>query len=572
MALLSNDCRFALEIKIYEACTDYLKNSSSYAPCYCSPRVADYCTPATSVERIDEPVPSIWKVIDDVFKASIITYLRAYNASATHGVARLPAEVVCHIFSYLPFADRISVTHVCQHWREVSLVSPAQLWSSVEVRTERGGVLSALLARTHFVPLQRLTIQLHPGTLSEVTSLLPRYLSKVRALHLYAASNLSSKQVQDVINTTLCSRAPLLESFVFAVVSDNDCDIELPDNLFAGRAPLLRNLKLSLGDVTSSLGSASLARITRFTCMPVITVWPEDVQNAFVRLRRLESFTLYVADWNVARTTLSPRAPFAPPRTLRTMVVALLDGCTANPVEIFAYLVHDSIPDIIVIWEFVPQEEEAVATVNLLSRSMPTSLFISFLLTGPNYAFNGAMHIATRDARGSTRIYQNVPARTASLAAHTFSAVAALEIGEASWLFGVPLPTLPALTALVVLTLPLHFGVSGSLACGYAPRYCAESVLACPSLRSVTFRQLSCASATRISAEAVTFFLRAALQYSAPQLERLAFDGVELWGTFPEELVGLHAVALEFNFPTLPPSTDERIPPWPPIDELLAWD
>ncbi|EJD37315.1 hypothetical protein AURDEDRAFT_173589 [Auricularia subglabra TFB-10046 SS5] len=47
---------------------------------------------------------------------------------------RLPVEIWCHVWQYLPFADRIAVTHVCSRWRSTVLDFPA-LWKHLTFYT-----------------------------------------------------------------------------------------------------------------------------------------------------------------------------------------------------------------------------------------------------------------------------------------------------------------------------------------------------------------------------------------------------------------------------------------------------
>ncbi|KZV78163.1 hypothetical protein EXIGLDRAFT_784221 [Exidia glandulosa HHB12029] len=52
--------------------------------------------------------------------------------NSTTSQARLPVEIWLHIWEQLPLVDRVTVSHVCYHWRATTLCYPI-LWCSLDV-------------------------------------------------------------------------------------------------------------------------------------------------------------------------------------------------------------------------------------------------------------------------------------------------------------------------------------------------------------------------------------------------------------------------------------------------------
>lgn len=68
--------------------------------------------------------------IHDRIENAISDVLRTHNQTVL--VNRLPREIICHVFSFLPFEDRHQATCVCSHWRLTAFADPC-LWTDLDL-------------------------------------------------------------------------------------------------------------------------------------------------------------------------------------------------------------------------------------------------------------------------------------------------------------------------------------------------------------------------------------------------------------------------------------------------------
>ncbi|EJD50480.1 hypothetical protein AURDEDRAFT_160381 [Auricularia subglabra TFB-10046 SS5] len=174
---------------------------------------------------------------------------------------RLPVEVLTAVFGFLSFPDCVSASHVCHGWRDVALSEP-RLWNDVELSvphlTWSSAAVPELLARSKAVPL-RLTIK---GLYSDDVPQIALWLSPdVLERTSYLALFFDAPCDMDSLWNALATPAPQLETLLLRSMDlVDDCIFRMPQKLFLGCAPRLRNLYAS--DVRVAPGCAALSSVT----------------------------------------------------------------------------------------------------------------------------------------------------------------------------------------------------------------------------------------------------------------------------------------------------------------------
>ena len=196
-----------------------------------------------AISTIDKGIDAARK-----FLRSLLTYRNTLVP-----ISRLPPEILARVFRLLvleepSFSGRqnlgwIKVTHVCQHWRQVSL-NNSVLWATIPGIPKSTEWISEMLVRAKNAPLD---IEFHAGARSSPEALLmiPPHLSHTRQLHFYNLSTLHSDSIREIFSW----EAPALEHFELTVAAYPPVVITFPDlggnMLFEGHAPRLRELSLS---------------------------------------------------------------------------------------------------------------------------------------------------------------------------------------------------------------------------------------------------------------------------------------------------------------------------------------
>ncbi|KAI0252267.1 hypothetical protein BJV78DRAFT_1204073 [Lactifluus subvellereus] len=145
----------------------------------------------------------------------ILTLLTRRN-HALAPISLLPPELLVRVFHFQAFEasrsnretlDRIRVTHVCQHWRQVAL-EDSSLWARFSGLLPSTTCLAEILARAKDAPL---IIDLDGSQSSKTVSIFSSHLSHIRELRL---RNLWDSMADGNTIRELCSlEAPMLEHF-----------------------------------------------------------------------------------------------------------------------------------------------------------------------------------------------------------------------------------------------------------------------------------------------------------------------------------------------------------------------
>ncbi|KAH7096471.1 hypothetical protein BKA62DRAFT_822428 [Auriculariales sp. MPI-PUGE-AT-0066] len=189
----------------------------------------------------------------------------------------IPIELMARIFSDLPFKGRISSSHVCTYWRQVSLLFTSLLWSNITWSSLKLDVLVQLLERAGTTPvrLQLTVVDEDPG----LPSLISAHMHHVR--HLWLLIDIgytSSSTFTGDIAMSLCTPAPVLETAVLWTVHPDFS----PDLLAEKNMALFPNAWRSAG-LQSLLLSPTLMKAT-------------DLRNFFALIPRLPELGLEISD------------------------------------------------------------------------------------------------------------------------------------------------------------------------------------------------------------------------------------------------------------------------------------
>ncbi|KAI0051947.1 hypothetical protein FA95DRAFT_107632 [Auriscalpium vulgare] len=169
-------------------------------------------------------------------------------------VARLPPEILAEIFTLLSSIDKaaswrekdkiktylgwLSVTHVCQIWRDVALLKPALWASNITVPY----ALGERWANTFLTRSKTALLTIMPPPHSDPLRVFPLYFTEIDVLRNNLARTCSLRISTSAFVPALYGPAPSMEAFVFDPV--DSAKTSLLDDLFdrGTGAPVLRHL------------------------------------------------------------------------------------------------------------------------------------------------------------------------------------------------------------------------------------------------------------------------------------------------------------------------------------------
>ncbi|KAA1477522.1 hypothetical protein DENSPDRAFT_885171 [Dentipellis sp. KUC8613] len=204
-------------------------------------------------------------------------------------VARLPAELLIHIFSFVSDTSisispvkpnylqlgLVVVMHVCRNWRELALKTP-NLWREIDANSEGGES-----------PLKEQLLLFQPSISWTVSSQLPspqvallsQYTSHLKKLRIIDSD--PRDHTGEFIEEVLTQPAPLLEELELSLhASRRDGDLKaLPSDLFAGQIPHLRRLIIRMDRVPWLL--PCISSLTELIINVNTRMNPSDFDSAF---------------------------------------------------------------------------------------------------------------------------------------------------------------------------------------------------------------------------------------------------------------------------------------------------
>ncbi|KZW03422.1 hypothetical protein EXIGLDRAFT_721682 [Exidia glandulosa HHB12029] len=187
------------------------------------------------------------------WKASPLMDRAADQPSAA---ARLPSDVLCAIFVLLDFGDRIRTTHICLHWRVVSIAHPGLLWSSIHTHGRRRGAFRRQLERAKDVPVHVVITLRRRGwgnTIAEFDRsflALRDHMAHVKTLRIFLFTPVS-RHVHGVVQALRVVPAPVLLRLDINLLDVGPLSHWQPtalplitDDFLAREAPCLTHLEL----------------------------------------------------------------------------------------------------------------------------------------------------------------------------------------------------------------------------------------------------------------------------------------------------------------------------------------
>jgi len=287
---------------------------------------------------------AVYNVVEDSFSK----FARDHHNPRVPFNARLPPEILTRIASHAPYGAREMCLYVCSFWRQ-ALLAERSLWTRMSImysRDDESGLESftSMLSRglrqvvadkqsePGFAPpkddtrldLTTYVVQLAPH--AAISSAIHGIMVHLRSLRVC-----SGQLLQSSWSILLTSPAPNLETLVISHSpvpgGQNSRLALLPDNLFAGVAPKLRDLDLTnIGmpdtadsdavDARSTGALQVLVNVTRLAYTVQSTMYSE-VAKAFRACPAVESFRV-----RADRADLTAPGPtFEMPSSLRTMSI-----------------------------------------------------------------------------------------------------------------------------------------------------------------------------------------------------------------------------------------------------------
>ncbi|KZV86138.1 hypothetical protein EXIGLDRAFT_230828 [Exidia glandulosa HHB12029] len=246
--------------------------------------------------------------------------------------AAFPRELLYSVLSHLSFRDLVRATHVCRLWRETAL-SYATLWSRIVAHTP--AMLNVMLVRSDRTPLYvdislpKNVMQPAPTSarcgslLSDDTLRASRELLAYLLPHMHRVESLNIcgvGMVPEVLHL-LAAPAPVITRFVLKLATDVPSVVRLPNIVFGGQCPNLREL-ITVGICApvsySGLAVAGLERLEFQTPASAL-----DVQETF-HLRSVRNVIITLTTLNAPLHEFI--AVFLPPvRSVHELWI--LEGC-----------------------------------------------------------------------------------------------------------------------------------------------------------------------------------------------------------------------------------------------------
>lgn len=220
-------------------------------------------------------------------------------------VTKLPGELFHRTAELLTLNERFRVALVSRSWRRVMFDAPL-LWSTISICPRTDGklrfvaeVLDAFLQRSRGVTVtvhlflkakssQGMSHMRRAPSYGDIPHVLEREMHRVRVLELVLHD-----WSRTAWKTVLRQPAPALERFVLIVSSGED-DNPLPNDLFANKAPSLRELHLRSVTIPKRPGAA-LAGLTSFH-YNYAGNFEGDVLKMICAMRNLQDLTIAASD------------------------------------------------------------------------------------------------------------------------------------------------------------------------------------------------------------------------------------------------------------------------------------
>lgn len=454
------------------------------------------------------PAPDIWAAVLELAYPTIQNHARLFNASHS-STARLPPELLCAIFKLLPFEDKISTSHVCHAWREVSLRNPRQVWSDIP-RTDCARTLSALLQRAGSCPVAIESVSLRNADSDKFRSL-TAHLSHTRSLKLIFYGTpmpWSRNSPSDLLRVA----APMLEDLVLRDSTPGEHILRFDGTVVSHGAPLRGHVELH--DIHCDFATAPLSRarsviyhfeITNYN-YPAEVLSSSLIRSVFSSCPRAELISLALPKADLLEQNNGP-LHIRPAGLLKRLHIS--GASHGVPASLFSYIAHEDILEIAVWPRGTAQFTDLLSTLVIQQPAEHVDLHM--------HADRNAVHVRITDRCGRRRIFLDVGSHIFRDYAHIILAqITSLTIS------GTVRTVLPAMHLLRRLTV-----VAGKFV--YEPPHLQNVIppgaaLRCRSLEVVSFA-LAKGGKAYPPAEQVLVFVRHSLVFELAKLRQIRFHG-----------------------------------------------
>ncbi|EJD49433.1 hypothetical protein AURDEDRAFT_182956 [Auricularia subglabra TFB-10046 SS5] len=483
------------------------------------------------------------------------------------GIHVLPPELLCDIFAAIDdYADLITSTHVCKHWRSLSLSNPGRLWS--EVRTlGSAGVFTEAMARTQQAPADVAAV-VRKSNAEEVANVLTGHLSHIQKLSLQFDEELDLDFAERIAHA-LSLPAPLLHRLVILDVHDvlasgfdsgqPCCDL---NQLFNGQAPPnLSTVKLFCSSRPyTALPAFSNVRQVMYASNGIFLL-PAEL-TAVLHWGTFENLELLALEFDHWDALPEHREPLPP--SLKCLVLSIEDPET-NAVDLLHALDnHKHVPHIRIqynngcdpdvgskVLEYVLPSAGGVVELIIDSSESDLALFEAV------------------PSRGFRREVYDVPP---VLSEGAFDHLTRLSVSEWEWTGIDPYPAAPLLTHLTLRLVAPQFVTQESMHRSVFVDLDAGGVLHAPRLHTfaVSTRRSGdpalLGMTPALAPEMVVQFLTARLVYDAGKLPVLFLNGVGLLENLVEHVIELLDLVEEVQ------CGPGHFHPSDPLTDLVNWE
>ncbi|EJD49436.1 hypothetical protein AURDEDRAFT_161542 [Auricularia subglabra TFB-10046 SS5] len=456
-------------------------------------------------------------------------------------IQELPSELLCDIFAAIDdYGDLVTSTHICRHWRAVSLASPACLWADVSSVNKLPGVFCQTMARTQKAPA-RVTVVVGASNAEEVARVLMEHLFHIQTLIIHIETELDNPRAGRMAHA-LSVRAPLLRKLIildeYSVIQNGFHEIRSNhsmDQLFDGWAPPRLTCFKLYGYPDGYAGLPALSNVHHAMYAPVGNALLLDELTAALRFglfENLEMVTLWVGlgDWMTTfRIHIPPRLRalclnVEHPRISALPLLRALDDHRAVP-HIRIEYIHTCDPEVAL--EAMDYALSSAGRVVDLELDMSNKDLMLFRAT---------------TSTGMLREVHNLPS---ALRAASFATLTTLSISEWEWTCIDVFPFAPLLTHLTVLLVAPACMDPASAGISVFVDHDSRGVVHAPRLHTfgVSSRRRGdpalLGTSPALAPEMISRVLRKRLLYDRHKLPVLFMNGVRLIENLADQVIEL---------------------------------
>ncbi|KZW03113.1 hypothetical protein EXIGLDRAFT_759421 [Exidia glandulosa HHB12029] len=390
------------------------------------------------------------------------------------GVHALPDELLCLVFFYAKFSDRLCCTRVCRHWRAASLAAPGQLWNKVKSRNQIRGAFSGLLDRSAGVPAL-VRVHVRNCNAPEVGAALTKHMGHIASLTLDIDEelDLETSALQLARALTLC--APIIRTLIifdgYNAISVGLKIIGAP--VFAYGAQYLTTFKLH-GYIAEFMDAPALRAVRHLLYCPY-TDGPGWITLILCSsFSGLETIGLEIGYWE--SRPMGASVPLPP--NLRALVITSLDD-DLEPQHVLASIPgHGGIQKLNFTFDADCPRHAVLPLFGLVTASVAEPFSSITIDSSANSSHDDAL-IDCTTASGRVREFHNIPP---ILPQDMFHGVRSLAVSEWEWNVIDPFPDAPVLESLTIrLVTPIYANNDRSVFLDVQ----RDHVLYCPSLHTL---------------------------------------------------------------------------------------